>query len=246
MDRITVIPPHVFLIYCLRIMRNCAIILTGIPDFLQLLGKLDHISNLCLRITFINVKQCLVVNKLIHSCSIGHIFLNNILSPMWPVMRLEYYICLITIKCQRFHNVLCPCVSVTYLGSAECIQVVECSCTVFSHPQSIFRSNPEVHLRRCFGTRSKLKFNFHSINSMLLTGFCDFKCRRNITCTAPGLPHANTNGKSSCFTGLKHGSILIACSAPHGSTCINILADSMLLKALRCNYLHITGLYIFF
>ena len=89
MDRITVIPPHVFLIYCLRIMRNCAIILTGIPDFLQLLGKLDHISNLCLRITFINVKQCLVVNKLIHSCSIGHIFLNNILSPMWPVMRLE-------------------------------------------------------------------------------------------------------------------------------------------------------------
>ena len=246
MDRITIIPAHVFLIYCLRIMRNCTVILTGIPDFLQFRGKLDHIGNLCLRITFINIKQRLVVNKLIYSCRIGHIFLNNVVSPMWPVMGLEYHICLITIKSQRFHDVLCPCVSVTHLGSAECIQIVERSCTVFGHPQSIFRSNPEVHFCRCFGARSKLKFNFHSINSMLLTGFCDFKCRRNITCTAPGLPHANTNGKSSCFTGLKHGSILIACSAPHGSTCINILADSMLLKAFRCNYLHITGLYIFF
>ena len=246
MDRITVIPAHIFLIYCLRIMRNCTVILTSIPDFLQFLRKLDHIGNLCFRITFINVEQCLVVNKLIYSCSIGHIFLNGIISPMWPVMGLEYHICLITIESQRFHDVLCPCVSVTHLGSAECIQIVECSCTVFSHPQSIFRSNPEVHLCRCFGARSKLKFNFHSVNGMLLTSLCDFKCRRNITCAALGLSHTNTNGKGSCFTTLKHCSILVTCSSSHSSTCINILADSMLLKAFRCNYLHIAGLYLFF
>ncbi len=30
-------------------------------------------------------------------------------------MGLEYYICLITIKSQRFHDILCPCVSVTHL-----------------------------------------------------------------------------------------------------------------------------------
>ena len=38
---------------------------------------------------------------------------------MWPVMGLEYHICLITIESQRFHDVLCPCVSVMKQGGID-------------------------------------------------------------------------------------------------------------------------------
>ena len=90
---------------------------------------------------------------------------------MRPVVSLKNYFSLVTEKLLCLHNVLSPRIAVTNLCASECVEVVHCAGTVFSHPQSLVFWKVGVHLGRRFCVGSKLEHHFNTVN---LDGFGSF------------------------------------------------------------------------
>lgn len=89
MNRVCIVPAHVFLIDCLDIVLQRPVILPGIPNLFQLLRQPDHGGNLRGGITFVDIQEGLIVDELIDGSCVGQVFVDSFLAPMRPVVRLK-------------------------------------------------------------------------------------------------------------------------------------------------------------
>ena len=233
MNRIRVIPAHVLLIYSLGVMGNRPVILPGVPVLLQLLRKFDHVRDLCAGISLVQVKERLVIDKLVGGCRIENIFHDILIVPVRPVVRLEHHLNLLAVQLQGLHQEIRPGLSVANLRSSERIQVMQGSRAVFCHPQGLFLREPGIHLGRSFRSGRELELHNHAVNDHSLTGLRNGRIRRNVGGRPVGLPHSDSDAQRTLLSGLQQCAVLVAGPSSHGRSRVDILTHRMLLKSFR-------------
>ena len=139
-------------------MRQCTVILAGIPDLFECVRQRDHGRNLSGSITQIHVVQGLVVDELINCRRVEQILV-DLLAPVRPVVALKDHIGLVAELLICLDDVFCPVVRIPDLRTAESIQVVQRTGAVFCHPEGAVLRKISVHLCGRFCTRCELKFD---------------------------------------------------------------------------------------
>ena len=80
MNRVRVVPAHVFLIDRLDVVLERSIVLAGVPDLLERLRKLNHCGDLIGGVALVDVKQRLIMHEFVHG-GVGQVFIHHIVSP---------------------------------------------------------------------------------------------------------------------------------------------------------------------
>ena len=184
--------------------------------------------------------------KLINCCCICHILLDHVIAPMRPVMWLENHLRIVSKKALCFCNISCPRIGITNLCTAERIEVMHGSCTVFCHPECFHIWKICIHFCRRFCIRCKLEYCFYTVDSCLKDFFCHVKRWLQICNTSLCYRKSDSYRKSALFSCRYHWSVLIYRSAFHCSSHKNILWHNRFLESLRYDNCSFSGCDLFF
>ena len=138
-------------------MCHRAVVLAGVPDFIEGFGQLDHVGNFIAGVSLIDIGQGLIVYVLIHSCGIDHVIVHDIVAPVRPVVGLKTDLNVLSVKGDGLGYVTCPCCAVAYFGTSQRVEIVERSVAVLSQPECLVLRQPGVHFRRSFRAGSELE-----------------------------------------------------------------------------------------
>ena len=95
----------------------------------------------------------------VYGGGIQHIFANDLVSPVRPVVGLENDLCVAAEKRVRLHDVVAPGSRVSYFRTAQRVNVMHCRRAVFSHPERFVVGKIGIHLRRRLRAGRKLKYH---------------------------------------------------------------------------------------
>ena len=230
-----VVPAHVLLVHGLRIVRYGAVVLAGVPVFLQRLGQLDHVGDFVRGVALIEVGQRLVVDELVHRSGVFEVFDSNLIAPVRPVVGLEHHFRLIAVEGDGLSDVLRPSRAVANRRTAQGVEVVQRAGTVFRHPQRTKLWEPSVHLGRSLGTGRHLEFHLDAVDGELRAGLLDLIRRREVGHGACGLTHADALRHLAGDAGRQQHTVLIIGAVAHGLAGVDVLGNGMLRKALGHN-----------
>ena len=207
MDRVCVVPAHVFLIDRLDIVLQRAVILPGIPYLFQVLRQLDHGGDLRGGVPLVDVQKGLVVDELIDRRRVGQIFADVLFTPMRPVVRLKDDLG-VGEERLRLGDVTRPAVRVPHLRAAQRIEIVHRPAAILRHPQSLAVGEIGVHLGRGFRPRRLLEDHPHAVNGRFKNRLCDLVARRNIADAVLHRGQSDANRKTALLAVGQHGAIL--------------------------------------
>ena len=235
-DGVAVIPAHELLIDRLGIVGHRAVVLAGVPDFVQRLRQLDHVGDLIAGVALIDIGQGLVVDVLIHSRGVDHVIVHHIIPPVRPVVGLEGDLHVLAVERNGLGDVACPCRAVADLGAPQRVEVVERTGAIFRHPKRLMLRQPCVHFGGRLGARCELEFQLHAINRQLFARLGDLVARRKKRHCAGGLPHADALRQLAGDAGGQQDAVLIIATAAHALTGVDVFLHGVLRKARRRDY----------
>ena len=207
MDRVCVVPAHVFLIDRLDIVLQRAVILPGIPYLFQVLRQPDHGGDLCGGVPPVDVQKGLVVDELIDRRRVGQIFADVLFTPMRPVVRLKDDLG-VGEERLRLGDVTRPAVRVPHLRAAQRIEIVHRPAAILRHPQRLAVGEIGVHLGRGFRPRRLLEDGPHAVDGRFKNRLCDLVARRNIADAVLHRGQSDANRKTALLAVGQHGAIL--------------------------------------
>ena len=236
MHGIAVIPAHELLIHRLGVVRHGAIILAGVPDFVQCLRQRNHVGDFVAGVALVDIGQGLVVDVFVYSRRVHHIIVDLLVSPVGPVVGLEGDFHILAVAGEGLGEVACPGCAVPHLCAPEGIEIVEGAGAVFCQPQCLELGQPGVHFGGCFRTRGELEFQLHAVNDNGFAGLADFIAGGQERDGTGGLTHADALGQLPGNAGGQQNAVLVIAAAAHALAGIDVFLHGMLGKAHRGNH----------
>jgi len=165
----------------------------------------------------------------------------DLLAPVRPVVALEHHIGLIAEALVGLDDVLCPLVGIAHLCAAQGVEVVQGAGAVFRHPEGAVFREIGVHLGGGFGAGGQLELDLQAVDGQLRNSFPDLVGGSDEGHRTGGLSHADAHAQRALFALAEHRAVLELCAPRHGDACIDIFADGVFQKALRCQNEDLAG-----
>ena len=108
-----------------------------------------------------------------------HHFLNTFITPTRPAVRRKHHFSFNPKAIESFVDLLRPFQSITNQGSAQSVDIVDCTGYVLCCPESFPFRKIRVHLGRSFCARSVLEDHFHPVKCQIFEILFNDFCRRD-------------------------------------------------------------------
>jgi len=162
--RVGVVPAHILLVHRLGVVGQGAVILPGIPHLFQLCRQGDFFGDFGFGQALVDVLEGLGLDVLVDGRGVQHVLVDHVVSPVGPVVGLEYHLSLTAEEGLGLHDVVGPGVGVPDLRAPQGVQVVHGPGAVLRHPQGLVLGQIGVHFRR--GLRARGEMEYHLVYSV--------------------------------------------------------------------------------